>query len=39
MILLVVYQTVSVYDKNNVGGFGGGIDSIHDMIAGKRIGI
>jgi TonB-linked SusC/RagA family outer membrane protein len=29
--------TVSVYDKNNVGGFGGGIDSIHDMIAGNEL--
>ncbi|MBN2524363.1 MAG: TonB-dependent receptor [Bacteroidales bacterium] len=29
--------TVSVYDENNIGGYGGGIDEIHDQIAGNQV--
>ncbi len=29
--------TVSVYDDNNIGGYGGGIDEIHDQIAGNQV--
>ena len=29
--------TVPVYDDNNIGGYGGGIDEIHDQIAGNQV--
>ncbi len=35
---LISIPTVPVYDENNLGGFGGGIDAIHDQIVGNQVG-
>jgi TonB-dependent starch-binding outer membrane protein SusC len=34
---VMALPTVPVYDSNNIGGFGGGIDEIHDQIAGNQV--
>jgi TonB-dependent starch-binding outer membrane protein SusC len=35
--IIMGIPTVPVYDSNNLGGFGGGIDAIHDQIAGNQV--
>lgn len=35
---LLSIPTVPVYDEKNIGGFGGGIDAIHDQIVGNQVG-
>ncbi|MBN1952545.1 MAG: TonB-dependent receptor, partial [Bacteroidales bacterium] len=34
---VMALPTVPVYDDKNIGGFGGGIDTIHDQIAGNQV--
>jgi TonB-linked SusC/RagA family outer membrane protein len=34
---ITALPTVPVYDDNNIGGFGGGIDEVHDQIAGNQV--
>lgn len=36
--IIMGIPTVPVYDSNNIGGYGGGIASIHNQIAGNQIG-
>jgi TonB-dependent starch-binding outer membrane protein SusC len=35
---LISIPTVPVYDENNIGNYGGGIDAIHDQIVGNQVG-
>jgi len=35
---ILALPTVPVYDENNIGGYGGGIDDVHDQIAGNQVG-
>jgi TonB-dependent starch-binding outer membrane protein SusC len=34
---LISIPTVPVYDDRNIGGYGGGIDAIHDQIVGNQV--
>lgn len=38
MDIISAIPTVPIYDTTNIGGFGGGVDTIHNQIAGNSIG-